>query len=140
MKNKIGNFFFLSFCFLLLFVLFCQVGWLPFRFMYLRSGSMRPTYQPGDLAVVFMGKNIAVQSGDVVLFSSALGPTTHRAVAVENGLITTQGDANNAPDTQKIKQVDGKLLFAIPKVGYVIDLIQIPFRALAGLLQGSSGS
>lgn len=108
--------------------------------MYLRSGSMRPTYQPGDLAVVFMGKNNAVQPGDVVLFSSVLGPTIHRAIAVENGLITTQGDANNTPDTPKIKQVDGKLLFTIPKVGYVIDLVQIPFRALASLLHGSSGS
>ena len=64
-------------------------------------------------------------------------PTLHRVVNIENGQITTQGDANHTPDQKKITRVDGKLLFAIPKIGYVIDYIQIPFRGLAQLIRGS---
>ncbi len=54
-----------------------------------------------------------------------------------NGVITTQGDANPAPEKEKITRVDGKLLFAIPKVGYVIDVIRIFFNNLGQLIRGS---
>ena len=128
MKKIIGNIFFFGTCGLLVFIILCQVGLLPFRFIYLFSGSMRPTYEPGDLAVIFVSKNLAIQPGDVVLFSTAIGPTIHRVVTIENGLISTQGDANNAIDSEKIKKVDGKVLFAIPKLGYGIDFIQTVFR------------
>ena len=135
--KTIGNILFYSICILLLFVVACQVGLLPMRFLYIRSGSMRPTYQPGDLAFVYVGNSIQVSKGDVVLFEIDGNPTLHRVVNIENGKITTQGDANNTPDQKKITQVDGKLLFAIPKIGYVIDYIQIPFRGLAQLIRGS---
>ena len=128
MKKNIGNILFFSLCALLIFIAFCQMGLLPFRFTYLLSGSMRPTYQPGDLAVVFVQKDLAVKPGDVVLFSASIGPTIHRVVSVENGLISTQGDANNAADAAKIKQVDGKVLFAIPKLGYAINFLQNMIR------------
>jgi signal peptidase len=119
-------------------IILCQAGFLPLRFLYIRSGSMRPTYQPGDLAFVYVGKNIQVNNGDVVLFpAEGNAPTLHRAVQIENGLITTQGDANNTPDSKKISRVDGKLLFAIPKIGYLINFIQIPFRSLAQWIQAS---
>ena len=137
MKKNIGNIIFFCFCGLLFFILFCQVGLLPFRFTYLLSGSMRPTYEPGDLAFVFVGNNLAVKPGDVVLFRSALGPTIHRVAAVENGLITTQGDANNAPDAGQIQRVDGKVLFALPRVGYAIDFFQSGMRSVAKLIQGT---
>ncbi len=55
---------------------------------------MRPTYEPGDMAFLYVGNNIQVNTGDVVLFTSDGVPTIHRAVNVENGVITTQGDAN----------------------------------------------
>lgn len=128
LKKTIGNLFFFGFCGLLVVIMLCQVGLLPFRFVYLFSGSMRPTYEPGDLAVVYVPKNLAVQPGDVVLFSTAIGPTIHRVVSIEDGLISTQGDANHTVDSEKIKKVDGKVLFAIPKLGYGIDFIQGVFR------------
>lgn len=136
MKKTFGNIFFYGICALLLFLVACQVGLLPLRFTYFLSGSMRPTYEPGDMAFLYVGKNIQVASGDVVLFTSEGVPTIHRAIYVENGVITTQGDANNAPDRQKTSRVDGILLFAIPKIGYAVDFIQIPFRALAQWYRG----
>jgi len=126
--KKISNVLFYSLVGLLLFILLSQLGLLPFRFIYLFSGSMRPTYQPGDLAVVFEQKDMVVKPGDVILFNSPFGPVIHRVVSVENGLITTKGDANNAVDSEKITQVEGKVLFMIPKLGYGIDFIKNLFR------------
>ena len=130
MKKTIGNILFFGLCGLLFFIILSQMKILPFRFVYLLSGSMRPTYQPGDLAVVSVQKDLAVKAGDVVLFSARIGPTIHRVVANENGLITTQGDANNTIDSEKISKVDGKVLFVIPKLGYVFGFIQSGFRIL----------
>ena len=49
-------------------------------------------------------------------------------VAIEDGLISTKGDANNSVDQEKQKKVDGLVLFGIPKIGYGIDFIQSIFR------------
>lgn len=137
MIKTIGNIFFYGICALLLFVVACQVGLLPLRFTYFLSGSMRPTYEPGDMAFLYVGKTIQVNTGDVVFFSSGGYPTLHRAVNVENGVITTQGDANPEADREKITSVDGKLLLAIPKIGYAIDVIRIFFNNLGQLIRGS---
>jgi signal peptidase I len=137
MKKTFGNIFFYGICALLLFVVACQVWLLPLRFTYFLSGSMRPTYQPGDMAFLYVGRNIQVNTGDVVLFTSEGLPTIHRIVNIDNGQITTQGDANNATDSQRISRVDGKLLFAIPKVGYVIDVIRISINNLGQWIRGS---
>ena len=124
MKKTISNLLFYSSMAVLLFVALCQIGVFPWRFIYIRSGSMRPTYQPGDLAFVYISNDLNVNPGDIVLFSATLGPTIHRVISIENGMISTQGDANSVIDSQKINQVDGKVLFAIPKLGYAINFIQ----------------
>lgn len=98
---------------------------------------MQPTYSPGDLALVYFGENLQIKSGDVVLFSAGGEAVLHRVIQIEGGLITTQGDANPNPDNPKLTRVDGKLLFAIPKVGYLVDFIQIPFRWVGSLLAAS---
>jgi signal peptidase I len=136
MKKTFGNIIFYGICVLLLFVIACQVGLLPLRFTYFLSGSMRPAYQPGDLAFLYVNRNIQVNNGDVVFFSADGKPTIHRVVNIENGIITTQGDANNTPDKEKITRVDGKLLFAIPKVGYAIDEIRILFESITQWIRG----
>jgi signal peptidase I len=137
MKKRILDIIFYTCCLLLLIIVVCQVGILPWRFIYFRSGSMHPTYLPGDLAFVYVGSNIPVEMGDVVLFSANGEPTIHRIVDISNGMITTKGDANPEPDKNQITRVDGKLLFAIPKLGYAIDFFQTPFRILARWIQGS---
>ena len=89
---------------------------------------MRPAYQPGDLAVVYEPKELVVNPGDVILFNAAIGSTIHRVVSIEDGLITTKGDANIQNDKEKIRHAEGKVLFMIPKLGYVIDFIKNIFR------------
>lgn len=129
MKKIITNILFYSLVGLLLFIILSQVGLLPFRFVYLFSGSMRPAYQPGDLAVVYEPQELTLKPGDVILFSASFGPTIHRVVSIENGLITTKGDANDLEDAEKISRVDGKVLFMIPKLGYGIEFIKNLFNS-----------
>jgi signal peptidase I len=136
MIKTIGNIIFYGICILLLFIVACQVGLFPLRFTYFLSGSMLPTYAPGDLAFVYVGNDIHVKTGDIVLFPADGEPTLHRAINIENGVITTRGDANPAPDQEKITKVDGKLIFAIPKVGYVIDEIRILFENIVQWIRG----
>jgi signal peptidase I len=128
MKKTIENILFYSLVGLLLFILLSQLGLLPFRFVYLFSGSMRPIYQPGDLAVVYVPQEITVKPGEVILFTSPIGPTIHRVVSIGNGLITTRGDANDQVDAEKVSKVEGKVLFMIPKLGYGIEFIKNLFR------------
>ncbi|HEY3344363.1 MAG TPA: signal peptidase I [Anaerolineaceae bacterium] len=131
MRKIIANIPFYGIVILLVLVLLCQTGILPFRFMYVRSGSMVPTFYPGDLAVVSVIENSPVHAGDVIFFKILGEPVLHRAISIENGLITTQGDANNTPDLQKVSKVNGKFLFAIPKLGYPIAFIQTGFITIA---------
>jgi signal peptidase I len=133
MKNLSGNIFFYGICAILVFILLCQFGIIPLRFMYVRSGSMSPTFLAGDLAVISVSQDMQVNTGDVILFHSGGEPVIHRAVAIDNGQITTQGDANNTPDLQKITRVDGKYLFAIPKLGYAVAFIQSGIQAIVQL-------
>jgi signal peptidase I len=138
MKNHLGNILFYGLCGLLLFFVLSQFGILPFRITYFLTGSMSPTYLPGDLAVLYTGKNIDARPGDVVLFTVDGNPVIHRVKSIENGQITTQGDANQAADPGKITHVDGKLLFSIPKLGYVIDYFHILIQSIAGIITPKS--
>ena len=123
MKKKIGNLLFTFLCGILIFGVLCQFHILPFRITYFLSGSMSPTYAPGDLAIIYTGGNISIKSGDVILFQVNGEPVIHRVIDINNGEITTQGDANEVVDREKISSVDGKLLFSIPKLGYFFDYI-----------------
>ncbi len=124
MKKIISNVFFYGICILLLIILVSQLGLLPMRLMYVRTGSMVPTFYPGDLAIVYVAQSLDVQKGEIIMFRAGSEPVLHRAIAVENGQITTKGDANNAPDMRKLTRAEGKLLFTLPKLGYAVASFQ----------------
>ena len=99
------------------------------------SGSMEPTFGPGDVIVVYDVPASAISEGDVVTYGENEGevpPTTHRVVEVvenEQGIaFRTKGDANEAADSSLVaaERVRGEVptvgghLFVIPLVGYVI--------------------
>ena len=127
MGKVIKNILFYTLIFLLLFAIFSQLGILPFRITYFISGSMLPAYAPGDLAFVYTGANLNLEAGDVVLFNLDGQPVIHRVKRIQDGQITTQGDANQTADRNTITAVEGKLLFSIPKLGYVFDFIKSIF-------------
>lgn len=90
------------------------------------TGSMEPTYSPGDMVVAV--PQDGYQVGDVVTFQPVSGdPTliTHRIVGVRLGTETTyitRGDANGADDDPlSAEQVMGRVIYHIPYVGHVAN-------------------
>ncbi len=75
------------------------------RLTVIDTGSMRPTLNPGDVAILTSEPAANLHRGQIVAFHPPGEPSltvTHRAVSVEHtkhGVIfQTQGDANNARD------------------------------------------
>ena len=100
------------------------------------SGSMEPTYETGSLIYV---KDVDVQElaeGDPITYLIDKDTVvTHRIVEIvpdeEDASVIrykTKGDANNAADGSLVhyKNVLGKPVFTIPKLGYFADYIQHP--------------
>lgn len=93
------------------------------------TGSMEPTYEPGDIVVTVPRDSYAI--GDAVTFQPESGKSTlitHRIVAIRQtpdgtGYVT-RGDANGADDEPIVAaQVMGKVIYSVPKLGYVQQFI-----------------
>ena len=91
------------------------------------TGSMTPTYMPGDVVIVRPADVDNLQIGDVITFQAVSDDprlTTHRVKSVvltgEGRRYVTQGDANGAVDPAPIKpeQVRGTVWYSVPYVGY----------------------
>ncbi|MDR3360405.1 MAG: signal peptidase I [Bifidobacteriaceae bacterium] len=93
------------------------------------TGSMEPTFSPGDMIVVEGVENPEqdIEIGDVITFMpNPDDPTliTHRVVSksinpVEGTSFVTQGDANSAADEPILpKQIRGEFMYAIPYIGH----------------------
>ena len=94
------------------------------------SGSMEPTYSPGDLLYVRDTDPADVQVGDPITFvlNEDLVVATHRVVEIdpESQTFRTQGDALKTPDTAPVhfKNLVGVPVFSIPLLGYISNFIQ----------------
>lgn len=88
------------------------------------SGSMRPTMDVGDVAIILDVPADSVQPGDIIQFWRDEEMVIHRVVEVSDEgtgrLFVTQGDANREPDAAPVypSQVKGKVVLNIPKVGW----------------------
>ena len=93
------------------------------------TGSMVPTYDPGDVVVVRGVQDAAreVEVGDVVTFqpvSDDPALVTHRVVekvvSTRGATFVTRGDANGADDDPLVpEQVKGVALYHVPWVGHL---------------------
>ncbi|WP_460604263.1 signal peptidase I [Jatrophihabitans fulvus] len=108
--------------------LFWSQGYRPY---VVHTGSMEPTYKPGDL-VIDRPVRGQVHVGDVITFRhSDVTPdlVTHRVVRVTaKGLIHTKGDANATPDVWEIRpdQVVGRVAKSVSGGGYAMVFLQQP--------------
>jgi signal peptidase len=75
------------------------------RFTVIDTGSMRPTLNPGDVAVLTPEPTTALMQGQIVAFHPPGDPkltVVHRVVSIHRAgnavIIQTKGDANNAND------------------------------------------
>ncbi|HSX42499.1 MAG TPA: signal peptidase I [Candidatus Saccharimonadales bacterium] len=92
-----------------------------------QTGSMRPSFCPGD-ALVVQGTTLArIGSGDIITYHSPKNPhelITHRVVRLwpEAGRLQTQGDALGVPDPAvPAHLLAGKVRAVVPGLGGVFD-------------------
>lgn len=96
------------------------------------SGSMEPELSVGDLLLLREADSYRV--GDVVVYQSGSTPIVHRIVALEGETVITQGDANNASDAPfPVSAVKGKVVAAVPLVGYAVWALKSPLGILITL-------
>lgn len=100
-------------------------GLLGFYPTVVASGSMRPTVDVGDMAIVITADPFAIQAGDIIQYWHQEGEMTlHRVHEIRQTegmrLFITKGDANPTPDIDPVlpAQIRGKLILTIPKIGW----------------------
>jgi signal peptidase len=121
-------------------LLLVTIGLLPHTGWYhvetVLSGSMRPTFGPGDLVVVTPEPVRNVHVGQVLSYHIPTGDKhvqTHRVVRVlragAHPIVRTKGDANEAADPWTAK-LDGstawQVRFSVPKLGWLIVWLRGP--------------
>lgn len=119
------------------------------RMYVVRSGSMAPVINAGDLAFVAPANSLwgaTPKMGSIITYRLSTIVVTHRVVAVNAEGYITKGDANEDPDGIPVErsQVMGRYLFKLPGAGYVNNYIRtrtgwllciiIPSAALMGLI------
>jgi signal peptidase len=119
-------------------IFFLTIAVLPrlglYRPVTVLSGSMRPTFSPGDMVIDVPEPVSSVRVGQVVSYQVPTGihqVETHRIVKILQGgahpVIQTQGDANNWPDPWTAK-LEGNtawhMVAVIPHLGYAINWLR----------------
>ena len=105
------------------------------------SGSMSPSINAGDLILVSKVEAEDIKEGDIITFKNGKNYVTHRVMNVirgEDGKLRfkTKGDANEEWDHEVVKAEDlvGKVIFVIPKLGYLINFIRTPLGYILFIL------
>ena len=89
------------------------------------TGSMEPTLRENSLIIVTGAREYNV--GDIIVYQTGGTPVVHRIIEIDGqtGTLTTQGDANNAPDEPiTLSRVKGRVAFSIPFIGAAARFIQ----------------
>ena len=96
----------------------------------IQSGSMEPTIHAGSVAFIDQRAD-EVQIGDIVAFRHPEDQeivVVHRVVEIYEDSFLTQGDANEASDSEEIPLscLVGRFRFSIPYLGFVVSEITLP--------------
>ena len=115
-----------------------------YRTVTVLSGSMRPTFSPGDMIVVSPEPMRSLQVGDVITFMipTAGHPVeTHRVVSItgssEDPIVQTRGDANNTIDPWHAELHGGtvwRYRFRLPGFAYPLLALRSPWVHLGTTL------
>jgi signal peptidase len=104
------------------------------------SGSMVPTFNPGDLVITKPVDAKDLKRGDIITFqpkSDDPSLITHRVISIGTTLagkevIVTKGDANNAQDPSIMpEQVKGEYVYRIPYLGFVANAVPANLKGYA---------
>ncbi len=104
---------------------------MPFGFgaSVVLSGSMEPELSTGDL--IFIVERDSYREDEIVVYQDGDMPVAHRILSITEDEVITQGDANNSEDAPfHPDRIKGEVVFAIPLVGYLVNLIKTPIGTL----------
>ena len=93
----------------------------------IESGSMEPTLHIGDMIIIKETNPEELKTNDIITFMEENSAVTHRIVEIihedEKNSYKTKGDANNANDSELVKQenIQGRYVCKIEKIGGVIS-------------------
>ncbi|MBR2176553.1 MAG: signal peptidase I [Clostridia bacterium] len=116
-----------------------------YRYYTVLTPSMSPNYNVGDVIFVHIEDSDTINEGDVITFNPSADSEaylTHRVTEkIENyegtgvTCFRTKGDANNSEDSFLIdeEKVIGKVVFGIPKLGYIIRFAQLRWYYIAAI-------
>jgi signal peptidase I len=111
---------------LLVFILFLVYGNIDnrwYKLLYIRSDSMSPVFNAGDLICIVRPPE-EIQVGDIVTFQIEGQIVTHRVIGINpDGSYETKGDASKSADDfgdYKITNIAGIYRFKITYLGYPI--------------------
>jgi len=111
-------------------IIWFSMGLFPLHPTTIVSGSMRPTLDAGDVVIVAKAPADIVNQGDIIQFRKEKVTVMHRVVDIQetedSKFFITKGDANKNPDSDPVvpEQVVGKVVFRIPKIGWVAILVK----------------
>ncbi len=102
---------------------------LPMPFGYgiavVLTGSMEPAIMAND--VILVAQQEEYELNEVVVYQSGSMLVVHRIVEMDELTVTTQGDANNAPDAPvRLERIKGGVIKVIPGAGSWIRLLKTP--------------
>jgi len=97
-----------------------STGLLGFQPSIIASGSMRPTLEVGDIAIIVKTPVERIKPGDIIQYATPEGMVLHRVVDIQDGYFITKGDACSTPDPDPVHplNVRGRLIAVIPKLGW----------------------
>jgi signal peptidase len=111
-----------------------------FRSFTVRSGSMTPAIETGDVVVTKTVSPLAARVGDVVAFVDPEGTGklfSHRVQSVravgDEVAFVTRGDANTSTERWRVPADGsvGRVAYRIPKIGYALSWVDSPPARLA---------
>jgi signal peptidase I len=115
---------------LALIVALCLMSGLSF--IPIKTGSMRPGIQPGDIVVVVKSDLVKPQVGSIVVATPRIGdeqlpPIAHRIISINpDGTIKTKGDYNPEPDAWRVQpQEVQKTVVAIIPMGWARNPLNV---------------
>jgi signal peptidase len=129
LRKRITKFLYWFLGALVLFLLTSLLPSAPHKILMVTSGSMAPAIKQGSVVVI--SRMAEYKINDVVTFfekENRQRKITHRIYSKAGNLYTTRGDANPSSDLKKISQdqILGKVVLAIPYLGYFFNLARTP--------------
>jgi len=100
------------------------------------SGSMRPTIEVGDIAIIVKTPVERIRPGDIIQYATPEGMVLHRVIDIKDGYFITKGDACSTPDPEPVHplNVRGKLIAIIPKLGWASIYVKEAIGTLWSLI------